>query len=217
MKRIVFTLVIFMFCTAGTAHALQGFYVAPKLGYSLLNFDDPQIGGVAFRDRDDGVWGGGLAVGWDMGRAAGPGWAGVPLRIELEGFWRERAEETFATPGVFIQNRAEVLTLFGNAFLDIPLGWAFTPYVGAGVGLAWVDYRTTVVGPEFATVRRRQDQLSLERGRGSRFHPDREHPPRRQLPVRGCRNRPGQYCPGLGRSESDIYLHEFLAGIRLAF
>jgi outer membrane immunogenic protein len=216
MKRIVFTLVIFMFCTAGTAHALQGFYVAPKLGYSLLNFDDPQIGGIAFRDRDDGVWGGGLAVGWDMGRAAGPGWAGVPLRIELEGFWRERGEETFATPGVFIQNRAEVLTLFGNAFLDIPLGWAFTPYVGAGVGLAWVDYRTTVPGPEFAQFDDDRTNFAWNVGAGAAFALTENI--LLDVNYRFVDAGTGRVnVPGLGRSESDIFLHEFLAGIRLAF
>jgi opacity protein-like surface antigen len=214
MKRIVFTLVIFMFCTAGTAHALQGFYVAPKLGYSLLNFDDPQIGGVAFRDRDDGVWGGGLAVGWDMGRAAGPGWAGVPLRIELEGFWRERAEETFATPGVFIQNRAEVLTLFGNAFLDIPLGWAFTPYVGAGVGLAWVDYRTTIVEP-FQQLDDDRTNFAWNVGAGAAFTLTENI--LLDVNYRFVDAGTGRVNTAQGRSESDIYLHEFLAGIRLVF
>jgi opacity protein-like surface antigen len=210
MKRILCALVVLMFCTAGAAHALEGFYIAPKLGYSLLNFDDPQIGAIdGFSDEDDDVWGGGLAIGYDMRRME----MFIPLRIEVEGFLRDRGEETWPVDDfgiVTVENRAEVATLFANAFFDIPLGWVITPYVGGGVGAAWVDYKTSLEGVGSASDDRTNFAWNLGAGLAFEFLENIAL----DFNYRYVDAGEGRVDTDLGRSQADIVLHEFLLALR---
>jgi opacity protein-like surface antigen len=145
MYKVLASLFILLLCTAGTAHALQGFYIAPKLGYSILRFEDPEIDNFGFSNEDDQVFGGGLALGYDMRRMEGM----VPLRFEVEGFWRERGDNNWVVAGEgTVNNRVEVGTLFANVYFDIPLGWVITPYIGGGLGMSWLDYRTRLSATE---------------------------------------------------------------------
>jgi opacity protein-like surface antigen len=216
MYKILASLAIVLFCTAGTAHALQGFYIAPKLGYSLQNFDDPRFGPLNLSDRDQGVWGGGLALGYDMRMMQG--W--LPLRVELEGFFRESGEENFTVLQGNLSNRARVTTLFANAFYDIPLGMAFTPYVGLGIGMANVDYRTNTdlaldLLPAGASNSDDQWNFAWNIGAGVAYTIT------QNLDIdfnyRYVDVGEGEVKVGGFRSDSDIYLHEFLLGLRLTF
>jgi opacity protein-like surface antigen len=207
MYKVLASLAIVLFCTVGTAHALQGFYIAPKLGYSLQNFDDPRFQGP-LSDRDQGVWGGGLALGYDMRMMQGM----LPLRFEVEGFFRDSGDETWNEMQGIINNRARVTTLFANAFFDIPLGLAFTPYVGLGIGTANVDYRT--IAPAGSNS---DDQWNFAWNIGGgvayAFTPNLAL----DLNYRYVDAGEGKVdILGL-RSQSDIYLHEFLLGLRLTF
>jgi opacity protein-like surface antigen len=213
MKRILCALVVLMFCMAGAAHALEGFYIAPKLGYSLLNFDDPEIGEFGFSDDDDDVWGGGLALGYDMRRKGG-----IPIRVEVEGFIRESGEATW--PAAFgegtVRNRAEVATLFANAFFDIPLGWIITPYVGGGLGVAWVDYRTSgELG--FVDGSASDDRTNFAWNLGAGLAWEFTQNMALDFNYRYVDAGEGRVSTDLGRSESDIFLHEFLLGLRFTF
>jgi outer membrane immunogenic protein len=213
MKKVITALVVLLFCTAGTAHAIQGFYIAPKIGYSLLNFDDPEIGPFTLSDEDDDVLGAGLALGYDMGRL----WV-LPLRVEVEGFVRERGSETWAVADGFgdVRNSATVGTLFANAYFDLPLAWRFRPYVGGGVGMAWVDYRTTT---DLGETEDDRTNFAWNVGGGVAF--GLTPTILIDLAYRYVDAGTGRTTFDIplieGRSEADIFLHEFLVGLRLTF
>jgi opacity protein-like surface antigen len=211
MKKILCSLVVLLFCTTGAAHAFEGFYIAPKLGYSLLNFDDPEIGQFGFSDEEEGVWGGGLAIGYDMRRME----MFIPLRIEVEGFLRERGEETWPAINDFgtVENGARVSTLFANAFFDIPLGWVITPYVGGGIGAAWVDYRTS--GQlEFIDGSASDDRTNFAWNLGAGLAFEFSENIALDFNYRYVDAGKGRVDTDFGRSQSDIFLHEFLLGLR---
>jgi opacity protein-like surface antigen len=217
MKKVITALVVLLFCTAGTAHAIQGFYIAPKIGYSLLNFDDPELGLATLSDEDDDVLGAGLALGYDMGRL----WV-LPLRVEVEGFVRERGSETWAAVAGFgeVRNSATVGTLFANAYFDLPLAWRFRPYVGGGVGMAWVDYRTTITEPIETTSEDDRTNFAWNLGGGVAFGLtptiliDLAY---RYVDAGTGRTTFEIADVDVARSEADIFLHEFLVGLRLTF
>jgi outer membrane immunogenic protein len=212
MKKVITALVVLLFCTAGTAHAVQGFYIAPKIGYSLLNFDDPEIGTFTLSDEDDDVLGAGLALGYDMGRL----WM-LPLRVEIEGFVRERGSETWSAALGEVRNSATVGTLFANAYFDLPLAWRFRPYVGGGVGMAWVDYRTTT---DFGETDDDRTNFAWNLGGGVAFGLtptiliDLAY---RYVDAGTGRTTVEIADLEVARSEADIFLHEFLVGLRLTF
>jgi opacity protein-like surface antigen len=221
MKKILCSLVVLLFCTTGAAHAFEGFYIAPKLGYSMLQMDNPEIGGESFRDRDDNVWGGGLAIGYDMARMG----MLIPLRIEVEGFLRERGEDSTSTTFVEGPNGldldgtarfgARVGTVFANAFFDIPLGM-FTPYIGAGAGMSWVDYRTTLEAAGFSTRDSNEEtNFAWNVGAGAAYH----FTPTMALDLnyRYVDAGEGRVSTELGRSTADVRLHELLLGLRFTF
>jgi opacity protein-like surface antigen len=215
MKKIVISLAALIFCTAGTAQALEGFYIAPKLGYSQLNFDDPRAA-IPLSDKEEGVWGGGLALGYDMRMMQE--WM-LPLRLEVEGFFREGAEEDWDTQLGPVSNRARVTTLFANAFFDIPLGLAFTPYVGGGLGMAFVDYKTSL---DLALLNgiagsNSDDQTNFAWNIGAGVAYSFTQNIALDFNYRYVNAGEGRVDVAGIRSDSDIFLHEFLLGLRLTF
>ena len=213
MKKVLLSVMVLVFCTAGTAQALEGFYIAPKLGYSLLEFDNPRIGELGFSDGDDWIWGGGVALGYDMRRMGGM----IPLRIEVEGFLRERGEDSWSAAFELeegrVRNRAEVHTLFANAFFDIPLGWMITPYVGGGLGMAFVDYRTAfeALGE---TISQSDDRTNFAWNIGAGLAWEFTENIALDFNYRFVDAGEGRVSTDIGRSKSDILLHEFLLGLR---
>ena len=169
MKRIF--LAIFLIGAVFTANSafaeLMGVYVAPKLFYSLQMTDDSKlestddVGTVTedVDDEDDSTFGGALAIGYDFQ----PNF-GVPVRAEVEYALRSQSkagnsdeylvddgEGTYLLRGDGSM-KFDIQTLFLNVYYDIDTGTPFTPYIGGGVGWAFIKARgaleLTVLGTE---------------------------------------------------------------------
>lgn len=169
MKRVflAFFLIGAVF-TANSAFAeLMGVYVAPKLFYSLQMTDDSKlestdnVGTVTedVDDEDDSTFGGALAIGYDFQ----PNF-GVPVRAEVEYALRSQSkvgnsdeylvddgEDSFILQGDGSM-KFDIQTLFLNVYYDIDTGTPFTPYIGGGVGWAFIKARgaleLTVLGTQ---------------------------------------------------------------------
>lgn len=131
-----------------------GVYVTPKFVYGYT-FMDKLKGTVEVvnnyslvykREKTDDAWGGALAVGYNFDKRFQ-----VPLRAELEYSLFSRVDGTVSWTDIDpvgndytrIQQKLDIQTLFLNAYFDIKTGTPVTPYIGAGIGTAFIDARTS--------------------------------------------------------------------------
>ena len=136
------------------AYAQAGpIYLTPKLLYSRQmtgSFNGTVNSGIFNTnyngsDATDSVFGGGLAIGYDFG-AVGY----TPIRAELEFLARGESETNYSgklggytslgTPiysSYSVTNK--IYTLFANIYYDFVNDTDFTPYIGGGIGGAYVD------------------------------------------------------------------------------
>ena len=89
--------------------------------------------------------GGSLALGYDFWRKCQ-----VPFRLELEYGASESVSKT-ASVKVFrmrfpFRAKIGVQTLLINAYVDMPNSSGFTPYIGAGAGMAFIDVEGRSMG-----------------------------------------------------------------------
>ena len=155
MKRIIGMMVLavaLMVPSASFAEGDQiGVYVAPKFvyGYTMMNSvkgvglgaGDPEPTTYRVGSKDDNVFGGSLAIGYDFDKRFR-----VPIRTELEYTIFSEAEakrnysygEFFPDEDLTRRQTFRIQTLFLNAYWDINTGTQFTPYVGAGIGAAFI-------------------------------------------------------------------------------
>lgn len=141
------------------------YYLTPKVLYSNMAMDDfvakGSLGGEFAHhgntgyylgsNKSDGTFGGGLAIGYDFGA-----YTEYPIRVELEYLHRGDVKGSYGTKvtanhyGLMNNSAtnvsssshkvsATVQTVMANFYLDFPTDSAFTPYVGLGVGGAYVD------------------------------------------------------------------------------
>ncbi|WP_418764335.1 outer membrane protein [Mailhella sp.] len=125
-----------------------GVYLAPKFTVSVLHTRGTL-------DLAASTWGprrvfgvragGALALGYDFWRKFQ-----VPLRVELEYGATESVSKT-ASVKVFrrrfpFRAKIGVQTLLVNAYVDIPNSSGFTPYIGAGAGMAFLDVKGNSMG-----------------------------------------------------------------------
>ena len=172
---------------AASAQQIDSIYVTPRLIYSY------QMGDISAAKWRHGQWtssalGGeekdknfafGLAVGTDLGYSSE--W---PVRVEGEYVYRNKAEFSKGpssitwfdgTPRTASQSfDVTAHSLMVNAFYDFNTASSFTPYVGAGLGGAYLktDYKATVVngGPGTAGVSKSNWNLAWNIGGGVAFH-----------------------------------------------
>jgi len=136
-------------CTAGTASAEKGLpiYLAPKIGASFMDLDriknstDTANPAAVTKPSDsDTLATFALAAGYDLGKTTS-----LPLRAEVEYAYRTRfhyaADPTFENASSPTKGHVDltVQSLFANLYFDIATGTAFTPYVGAGLGAAFLS------------------------------------------------------------------------------
>ena len=170
MKKFLLACVAFgLLFTANFASAEQyGIYIAPKLFYSYQIMDDvkgeykdddgPISTGLS--DKNDSTFGGGLALGYDFQ----PNF-GVPIRTEVEYAIRSRSEgddsyDERISPEEgepFILNhegsmKFDIQTIFVNLFIDFDTGTPFTPYLGGGVGAAFIKAKGSMKISESGTA-----------------------------------------------------------------
>lgn len=128
---------------AGPAAAQDSpFYAAGKIGASILTADDISADDnagetVDFGDDDETVFSLGLALGVDLNEEYE-----LPVRAELEYMYRNelQADGAAVVYGDPMELSADikVQTLMLNAYYDFRNSTKFIPYVGAGLGLAFI-------------------------------------------------------------------------------
>jgi outer membrane protein OmpA-like peptidoglycan-associated protein len=93
----------------------------------------------------------GTSVYPQTGFAAGGviGYDFVGPRVELEGIYRNN-QHNVSFPGRAINNQVGQLAAMANVMYDFAAGSVITPYVGAGVGIAFVDGDSSLGSTQFA-------------------------------------------------------------------
>lgn len=164
MKRaFLLCMLLFALGRQGTALADErplGVYITPKVLYGYVDMNKQkgssdwsdnytpgwsQNFSYSFGDDNDNVFGGALAVGYAFDARFG-----VPVRTELEYSLFSQAEgkgsRTLVWPGVggdrdrvHLKQKHDIQTVFVNIFYDVKTGTAWTPYVGFGLGLAFIN------------------------------------------------------------------------------
>lgn len=152
---------------------ISGVYVGGKVGASIQSLSKRTILQDAYSLYEEGVgaysadaqsWGfpevtdtqigGGAQLGYNFART------GYPIRLELDytargdadasssrnmtWWWKLNGVTYSNIPGVMAQtDKVGLQTVLTNIWYDIPTGTAFTPYLGGGVGWAFLNYKNT--------------------------------------------------------------------------
>lgn len=140
MKRVlVIAALVLTLALPGLAAAEgTGMYLAPKF---LMSFQDTgtisrssALAGSGLDDYNQFTLGGALALGYDL-------WPQqmIPLRVEIEFAMRGNSEKSWSEHGSVsdVKGTWNNSTLFANFFWDFHNDTDFTPYIGAGLGLAF--------------------------------------------------------------------------------
>lgn len=163
------------------AYAQTGpIYITPKLLYShqsINSFNSTTNGSIITSysggDKTDNVFGGGLAIGYDFG-AVGY----TPFRAELEFLARGASEASYGTrtsgvipiTGGTVASahslKVKAYTVFANVYYDFINDSDFTPYIGGGLGAAYLDTTSSVtmyhhVTPAGRSVDGNQDTVNF--------------------------------------------------------
>lgn len=137
MKRILLALV--MVCALAlpsVSNAASGMYLAPKFLMTVQNTGivdrSNRMGGFGMDPYSQFTLGGALAAGYDF-------WPQnmFPLRVELEFAMRGNSETEWSGYHSTADMTFNSTTLLANVYYDFHNSTAFTPYVGAGLGLAF--------------------------------------------------------------------------------
>ncbi|MDR3361894.1 MAG: outer membrane beta-barrel protein [Desulfovibrio sp.] len=154
--------------TEARAGEQTGIYVAPKFMTGFTGWHGKNELGVSSSYTGTGqgsysegaqhantLVGGALAIGYDFDKKYE-----IPVRAELEyGVWSKLSGETslgtnldavYSGAGVTMlvdmKFEMDIQTLMANLYWDFKNSTAFTPYVGAGLGLAFIQARAIVMG-----------------------------------------------------------------------
>ncbi len=149
-------LCIGMFQSGARAADQIGVYVAPKFIYGYTVMDklkaNVKSGGASVGTSDDDhddAFGGALAIGYDFDKKFN-----VPVRAELEYSIFSQTEAGVGAEvkrsgpnlGLSLDQKLDIQTLFFNIYYDIKTGTPITPYIGAGLGMAFVDAKSNISG-----------------------------------------------------------------------
>ncbi|MDL2260545.1 outer membrane beta-barrel protein [Deltaproteobacteria bacterium OttesenSCG-928-K17] len=168
------------------AQEFNSVYVTPRLIYSYQYGDmksnkwsgaAPFSASVLGGEENDKVFGLGVAVGTDLSYTTT-----YPVRVEAEYIYHGKGEfkksESFFTGGNYYSasQKFEVTahSIMANAFYDFNTNSAFTPYVGGGLGLAYLktDYRTNMHNGDSgsATMSKKDWNLAWNIGGGFAYY-----------------------------------------------
>lgn len=117
---------------ANAASDKTGIYVAPKFVLNIQN-SEWSLDGVGSTDETKTKAGGALAVGYDFSYNFN-----VPVRAELEYAAYGNVSKKENVFGIDLEGKVGLQTLLANVYYDIVKWNDFTPYVGAGLGMAFV-------------------------------------------------------------------------------
>lgn len=141
MKRIIAALALVLTLALPGMAAAEGtgMYLAPKFLMSIQSTGNTErtdaLAGSGVDSYSQFTLGGAFALGYDF-------WPQqmLPLRAEIEFALRGNNEKTWSNGGQYInevKGTWNSSTLFANLFWDFHNDTAFTPYVGAGLGMAF--------------------------------------------------------------------------------
>lgn len=141
-KKIVMAVTLTLVMSASSAIAADnGLYLGLKFIDSIFSTGSLSTGNVDnefdVSDYTQNTVGGGVFVGYDFYPAYQ-----VPLRTEIEYAIRTHANTSWNDiygVGATVQGEWGLQTLFLNAYWDFHNDSAFTPYIGAGVGLGFLS------------------------------------------------------------------------------
>ena len=135
---------------AANAQNLNGFYIGARGGLNWMFNSDISVNGVATvsgfgSGQLNGTHSASFNTGWALGGFAGYDFVGP--RVEIEALYRDNQGSqrgTLPSAGVGIlrsQGVAEVrqTSVMANVYYDFFARETFTPYVGAGAGIAFID------------------------------------------------------------------------------
>lgn len=148
MKRTILALALLMaLVLPGMAKAEgTGMYLAPKFLMTIQETGTIERSGMGGVDEySQFTLGGALAAGYDF-------WPQylVPLRVELEYALRGNSEKSWNYGrGMDFKGAWNASTLFLNLYYDFRNSTAFTPYVGAGLGMAFNYANYTFSSPGY--------------------------------------------------------------------
>ena len=151
MKRIIGLLAITALLVTPTlafASGQAGVYVAPKFVYGFAQLNGMKTlgdeGSEKIGNKSDSAWGGALAVGYDFYKQNR-----LPVRAELEyaifsnvsgqKSWYGLVDDDDDTYNARLKQRLQVQTLFVNTYYDFHNDTPFTPWLGAGLGMAVIN------------------------------------------------------------------------------
>ena len=117
-----------------SAQGNTGFYVEGNLGYAFPDTIDASAGGIDGEvELDDAfVFGGALGYRWPW------------VRLELNGSYRKFDTDEVEAQGLSVSGNGDATAVVGlfNVYLDPDLGVPVRPYLGGGVGGAYVELDT---------------------------------------------------------------------------
>lgn len=167
MKRFLFALaLICALALPSVSSAGSGMYLAPKFLMTVQNTGTVErsgMGGMGVDDYSQFTLGGALAVGYDF-------WPQnmLPLRAEVEFALRGNSETEWSGSKGTADMTFNSSTLFANLYYDFHNSSAFTPYIGAGLGMAFnymgVDIKSEEYGDH--SVDDRQTNFAWNVGAG---------------------------------------------------
>ena len=220
---------------AASAQEIDSIYVTPRLIYSY------QMGDMSPAKWRQGQWtasalGGeekdknfafGLSVGSDLGYSSD-----LPVRVEGEYVYRGKAEFSKGPASVAwvdgsvrtASHSFEVTahSLMVNAFYDFNTASSFTPYVGAGLGGAYLntDYKTSIINGGAASigVSKSSWNLAWNVGGGVAYHLNENAAldfGYRYVDLGKAETGSINALSMSGSSELDYTAHEFSIGLRL--
>ena len=148
MKRTILALALLMaLVLPGMAKAEgTGMYLAPKFLMTIQETGTIERSGMGGVDEySQFTLGGALALGYDFNSQFG-----VPVRAEVEYALRGNSEKSWNYGrGMDFKGAWNASTLFLNLYYDFRNSTAFTPYVGAGLGMAFNYANYTFSSPGY--------------------------------------------------------------------
>lgn len=146
--------------TMASAGEQIGVYVTPKFITGWTVMDNMKTGwgedadpgfSMDIGDKTKGTIGGGLAIGYDFYQKFQ-----FPVRAELEyaALSEVKGSKSGSVSAADVgfdghwsaQQKLQVQTLFMNAYYDFHNSTSFTPYVGAGIGMAFLNTKANIGG-----------------------------------------------------------------------
>lgn len=155
MKRVIAALALCLAFALPAQAEVSGVYMGLKVIDSMQNtgnVSQDKLDGFGVGQFGQNTFGGGIFIGYDFYPKMQ-----LPIRAELEYAIRSNMQETWESEhaagninGRAVDGRVETdaqwnaQTVFANFYYDFHNDSAFTPYVGAGLGLAFVNTKYTM-------------------------------------------------------------------------